>query len=443
MPGDVFVSYSRLDQAYVDRLVALLRERGAKVWIDHQIDYGSRWATVIQTRIRDCSAMLVVMTRASEASQWVQREINEAEHWHKPIFPLLREGDRVWFRLSDYQSEVVTTGAMPTDGFVAAVVAGAPSAATTQSQPSRSADRPGAPSVPSVVVDVTGRGDYDNLASAVTQVTPGTLLLVQPGVYTGNIRVEKPMQIIGDGPRNDIILEGDPIMGGILWTAGAGRLENLTIVQHGDGYPDGVLIYGGGLEILSCDISGGGLAVSMNDGRGSVKGCRLHHCKLYGLRVSKNSRGTFEDNDITSNGIGISVSDGADPVVRANRVTGNKDTGLDLSQNARGTFEHNEFTGSNTGIRVSSGADPLVRANQVSRNNWSGIAVLDNGHGTFEDNDITGNGKSVREPGAWVDTLGAPVIRNNRLSDNGAPGIHVLSRQGTYENNSGGEVVYQ
>jgi hypothetical protein len=124
--GNVFISYSREDQDYVERLVAWLRARGANVWLDHLVNYGTRWASVIEAKIRDCSAMLVVMTPRSQESTWVEREVFEAEKRHKPIFPLLLDGE-VWFRLNNYHCEVVTAGAMPTDRFVAAVVAGAPS----------------------------------------------------------------------------------------------------------------------------------------------------------------------------------------------------------------------------------------------------------------------------------------------------------------------------
>jgi F-box protein 11 len=489
--GDVFISYSRQDQDYVDRLVTLLRARGASVWIDHQIDYGSRWATVIQTQIRDCSAMLVVMTPSSEASQWVQREINEAEHWAKPIFPLLLEGDRVWFRLSDYQSEEVTAGALPTDGFVAAVMTGGASAAAAPAAelpPSRFVDRQSASSVPTVVVDVMGRGDFGDLAVAVKRVATGTRLLVRPGRYIGGVTVDKALEIIGDGRRSDIVLEASegPV---VFWTATAGRLENLTIRQPGDGSWDGVDAASGAVDIVACDISSlGRVGVAMQASCVTLTRCRIHHCKGSGVFVDENGRGTLEDNDITHNRLsGIAVISGGDPVVRANRITDNTENGVLVDENGRGTFEDNDITNNgmcglqamfggdpvvranritdntqsgvkvsengrgtvedndithNTsfGIVVESGGDPIVRANRITDNTENGVLVDKNGRGTFEDNDITNNGKSHGEEGVNV-ASGTPVFRGNRLSDNGRPGIRVVSGSGTYENNGGGEVV--
>ena len=132
--GHVFVSYSREDQAYVDRLVGLLRDRGAEVWLDYLINYGQHWATVIEERIETCALVLVVMTPRSKASPWVEREIYAAERANKTIMPLLLEG-AMWFQLSNYQAEIVQGGTMPTDRFVAAVVAAAPAAPTPAVSP--------------------------------------------------------------------------------------------------------------------------------------------------------------------------------------------------------------------------------------------------------------------------------------------------------------------
>jgi F-box protein 11 len=481
MAGDVFISYSRSDQVYVDRLVTLLRGRGATVWFDDQVDPGSRWAAVIEAKIRDCTAMLVVMTPASEASGWVQREINEAEHWAKPIFPLLLEGDRVWFRLSDYQSEIVRTGSMPSEGFVDAVVTGAPSA------PRRPPRR--ATSVPTVVVDATGRGDYDDLAIAARSVVAGTRLVIRPGRYTGGLKVDNRLEIVGDGHCAEIVVEasGRDV---VLWTARAGRLENLTIRQLGGGPWDGVKVAAGAVNIVGCDISAvGQYGVAVHAGTANVTACRVHQCRKFGLALYENAQGLIENNDITNNGAaGIRVNTAGDPTVRANRITANADAGVyiyagglgtfennDITNNksagvlvemdgdprvqanrikgnaysgvhvrnaARGTFENNDITeNKGAGIAVADpDSEPIVRANRITGNAYSGVYVSNAARGTFEDNDITDNGKSKMSFGVAVRSA-APVIRRNRLSENGRPGIYVSGGDGRYEYNEGGNVV--
>jgi hypothetical protein len=113
----VFVSYSRADQAYVDELCGWLRRRGVVLWIDSDIDYGTRWQTVVKDRLDAAVAVLVVMTPAAEESRWVAREVHRAEAHGKPIFPLLLDGTP-FFGLSDLQHEDVSGGRPPTDRFI-------------------------------------------------------------------------------------------------------------------------------------------------------------------------------------------------------------------------------------------------------------------------------------------------------------------------------------
>jgi basic membrane protein A and related proteins len=118
--GHVFISYRREspDAEYVQRLANYLRETGFSVWFDHQIRPGDSWDEAIRERIGSCAVFIVVMSPSAESSQWVRREIDEADLKGKPILPLLLEGDR-FFRLADLQYEDVSAGTMPGPAFIA------------------------------------------------------------------------------------------------------------------------------------------------------------------------------------------------------------------------------------------------------------------------------------------------------------------------------------
>jgi hypothetical protein len=117
--GHVFISYSRSDQDYVDRLFAHLERAGLNPWIDRSgIDYGTRWKQVVRDAVDGCSAFVVVMTPDAEDSEWVDRELQRAQDAGKPILPLLLRG-RKFFSLADVHYEDVTGGRMPSDEFVA------------------------------------------------------------------------------------------------------------------------------------------------------------------------------------------------------------------------------------------------------------------------------------------------------------------------------------
>ena len=74
----VFVSYSPRGRAYVDELCGWLRQRGVVVWIDSDIDYGTRWQTVVRDRRDAAAAVVVVMSPAAEESRWVEREVRSS-----------------------------------------------------------------------------------------------------------------------------------------------------------------------------------------------------------------------------------------------------------------------------------------------------------------------------------------------------------------------------
>jgi len=80
-PGSiqVFVSYSRTDRVFVDRLVADLERLNFSVWIDRRgIKAGRQWDNEIVSAIKRCFAMVVVLSNASVKSAGVADEFSSA-----------------------------------------------------------------------------------------------------------------------------------------------------------------------------------------------------------------------------------------------------------------------------------------------------------------------------------------------------------------------------
>ena len=114
--GHIFISYSHKDTDYVEKLEKKLIDEGFNVWVDHRIDYGSRWTKEIEKAIDTCDAYIVVMSETAKESQWVQREVIHAEDRQKPFFPLLLKGER-WFSLANIQFVDVRSGKLPPKGY--------------------------------------------------------------------------------------------------------------------------------------------------------------------------------------------------------------------------------------------------------------------------------------------------------------------------------------
>ena len=118
----IFISYSRQDHTYVERLIAAFEERGLSVWLDNRIDYGTAWQREIEKHLEACQAFVLVMTPRAYESHWVTCELSVALELKKPIFPLLLEGRR-WLSAAAIQTVDVTGGKLPPKRFFDAVSA--------------------------------------------------------------------------------------------------------------------------------------------------------------------------------------------------------------------------------------------------------------------------------------------------------------------------------
>lgn len=88
--AQVFVSYSRKDLSFVEKLVADLKNAGQVVWCDiSSIGGGARWRIEIENAIRNSQNVVVVLSPDSIASEWVEREFLFASNLKRKIIPLM------------------------------------------------------------------------------------------------------------------------------------------------------------------------------------------------------------------------------------------------------------------------------------------------------------------------------------------------------------------
>ncbi|MBA3311956.1 MAG: toll/interleukin-1 receptor domain-containing protein [Planctomycetota bacterium] len=75
----VFVSHSSADKDFVRLLVADLKDRDVDVWFDETaLGLGDSIVGKISDAIRDTNYLIVVLSKSSIASPWVQQELNAA-----------------------------------------------------------------------------------------------------------------------------------------------------------------------------------------------------------------------------------------------------------------------------------------------------------------------------------------------------------------------------
>ena len=289
---------------------------------------------------------------------------------------------------------------------------------------------------PTHVVDPYERGDFATLRAAIKAAQPGDRILVRPGLYQGGLVINKPLEILGDGPVADIEIQGRGA-DAILFRANIGRISNLTLRQvGGEGVWYGVDITQGRLELEGCDISSeNSVCVGIHGGADPrLRGNRIHGGHDSGVLVYGDGLGTLEDNEITGNNTqGVAITDGGNPTLRRNQVRDNKNAGVYVYGDGLGMLEDNEITGNNAqGVVITSGGNPILRRNQIRDNKNAGVYVYGDGLGTLEDNEITGNNTQ----GVAITSGGNPILRRNQIRDNKNAGVYVYGDGlGTLEDN--------
>ncbi|MBC8171153.1 MAG: protein kinase, partial [Anaerolineae bacterium] len=91
----VFISYSRADNEFVQRLIYDLETEGIPVWIDKKgLKPGTRnWEDALRTAIRGAYAMILVASPASRQSNYVLDELAIAEMYKAPVYPVWVDGE--------------------------------------------------------------------------------------------------------------------------------------------------------------------------------------------------------------------------------------------------------------------------------------------------------------------------------------------------------------
>jgi hypothetical protein len=85
----VFISHSQFDIDFVDRLIYKLEERGFDAWSTHpDTDGGSAWRVSTSQAMRQCQAVIVVLSPHFAASQNAAKELSIADQYKRPIIPL-------------------------------------------------------------------------------------------------------------------------------------------------------------------------------------------------------------------------------------------------------------------------------------------------------------------------------------------------------------------
>ncbi|HEV7920743.1 MAG TPA: toll/interleukin-1 receptor domain-containing protein, partial [Thermoanaerobaculia bacterium] len=92
--ADVFLSYAREDRDCAEQLARALAGRGWSVWWDRRIQVGRSFSEIIERELDEANCVVVIWSRHSLASEWVQNEAAEAAR-RKALVPVRIEDVRL------------------------------------------------------------------------------------------------------------------------------------------------------------------------------------------------------------------------------------------------------------------------------------------------------------------------------------------------------------
>lgn len=327
----------------------------------------------------------------------------------------------------------------------------------------------------SFVVALDGSGDFLTLTDAIRHAQAGSRLLVRPGIYNEGLLIDKPLEIVGDGALEEIIVRA-AASSCLVMRADEATIRNLTLrgqaraggvnddgffavdISHGrplldtcdissdslaciaihnptaapvirncrihHGVDSGVFAFDGAQGVIEkCDISeNSNVGVAITNGAGTMlRDCHVHHGADAGIVVWDRAANTIEGCDIYNNRrANVGISDAGIATLRGCRIHDGENTGVFTHRNGRAMVEACDiYAHAEPGIAVTGGGDMTLRNCQVHDGQSHGVFIQDEGRALLEACAVFRNSGS----GVYVDANGFAVARACRINDNGHVGV--------------------
>ena len=288
----------------------------------------------------------------------------------------------------------------------------------------------GAPEPTVLVVAPLGAAHHRTIKDAIAAAEPGARILVRPGVYPEPLLIDKPVELIADGPLADVVIE-TTAGGCVVMKADYATIQGFTIRKRKGSDDYAVAIPRGRVVIDGCDISSESRSCVAISGQGTapvLRACKIHHGQQGGILVKDEAEAVIEDCDVYANTMnGVEIWWGAHPTLRRCSIRDGESAGVSVHDNGRGILEDCEIRGNAIcGVATTTGGDPVIRNCRVHGQLQAGVLVIDGGRGTLLDSDIWGN----KFAGVQVTHRGQLAMRDSKIRDGLENGLYTRAGGG-------------
>src|SRR5262249_14471902 len=190
-----------------------------------------------------------------------------------------------------------------------------------------------------LIVAADGSTAYGTISAAVADAPAGAPVLVRPGTYRETVFLYHPIEIQGDGPREEIILESSDADCCIHSRASNALVRGLTLVGRCPPKPPGdlsdstVFVGDGTCTVEDCwvttshDVACAGVEGSAT--YAVFRRCRMHDPGFQGLWLGRHARALMEDCELTGcKRDGIVIDDGGNLILRRCHIHSGNDSGV-------------------------------------------------------------------------------------------------------------------
>jgi F-box protein 11 len=302
---------------------------------------------------------------------------------------------------------------------------------------------------------------FKTIGDAITAASPGTVIYIEPGVYEENLFINKPLELIGKGRPEDVVITGDIMNEDTTIDVNADRVRicGITILQKGksiekDFYYSAVDLGEGSVLIENCSIisaHGNGIHVMSERSQPTIQHCKIYNsaghgiyvqifgnitvidCEIYnnqqsGITFDSEGAGIFENCYVYGNGdANIHISNGS-PEILGCKIYGSQ-YGIQVDQESKGSIANCDiFNNKLANIHLENNAEPVVQGCKLYSSGEFGVSVSNKALGTFTNCDIYDNECS----NVLIEDEGDPEFTYCNIFNSNEHGIYSYGGWGTF-----------
>jgi hypothetical protein len=253
--------------------------------------------------------------------------------------------------------------------------------------------------IPSLLrVDAAGTADYRSITEALQVAQPGAIIEVMPGVYNEDLVIDQPVEIVGIGRPDQIVIDAVSSSCVMMRASGA-ILRNATFrsnLQEGLSHFYTVNVTMGRLLMEDCIVvTASALACIAVHGIGAspiIRRCTLRNPIERALAVYDHAEATVEQCDILGATVPVRISSGASTSVHLSLIHGGRFGGVWVMDHANATIAECDIVDNgHHGVAIKQGSSAALSHCRINRNGWSAVSVADSSSAHIEHCDLSGN----------------------------------------------------